>query len=207
MSLRTAIKSLFGRSQPVQPRPSYTPVPDERLSSPVPWIADEVWTCWIDPSAGVPYRETFVSPGVIVVSDDDRRRTVCEPGMVDRAAPGVEPEDAARCFADLQATPSSHTTTFSPLWPICCGQLTILINAQGEGIDIREIEAAYGPLDRAYLEYHVHPAARSRLKARRRYEAKFSEDLREMRRWGSFSGILIFKCRSCGRHYVSSCTP
>src|SRR5690606_34191293 len=114
---------------------------------------------------------------------------------------------AARCFADLQGTPSSHTTTFSPLWPICCGQLATLINAQGEGIDICEIEAAYGPLDRAYLEYHIHPVARVKPKARRRFEAQVSKDLRDMRRWGSFSGMLIFKCRSCGRHYVSSCTP
>lgn len=202
------VLTFLGRwSRPAQPRPSHTPAPEERLRSPVPWIADEVWTCWIDARAAEPYRETLVSPGVIVVSDDDRQRSTHESGKVDRAAPQLEPEDAARCFSTLQRTPSSHATTFSPLWPICCRQLATLINAQGEGIDICEIEAAYGPLDRTYLEYLVHPAARSRSRARRRFEARVSKDLREMRRWGLFGGILIFKCPTCGRHYLSTCIP
>lgn len=207
MSFHSLLKSLLNRSRPVQPRPSHTPPPEERLPSPVPWIADEVWTCWIDPRAAQPYRETLVSPSVISVSDDDRQRAARESGDVYRASPRLEPEDAARCFAALAGTPSSHATIFSPLWPICCGQLATLVNAQGEGIDICEIEAAYGPLDRSYLDYLLHPAARSRPKARRRFEARVSKDLQEMRRLGSFGGILIFKCRACGRHYLSTCVP
>lgn len=207
MSLQRVLKSLLGESRSTQPRPSFTPPPEERLRSPVPWIADEVWTCWIDPDPTQPYRETLVSPGVIVVSDDDRKRSIPAPGYAHTAAPRMEPEDAARCFAALKGTPSSHATTFSPLWPICCGKLATLINAQGAGADICEIEAAYGPLDHTYLEHLIPPAARARPKGLRRFEASISKDLQEMRRWGSFSGLLIFKCRTCGRHYVSTCIP
>jgi len=207
MSLQSVVRALIGWPKPKRPRPSYTPDPEERLSSPVPWVADEVWTCWIDPDTSQPYHETLVSPGVIVVSEDDRQRARPESSHADKAAPHTDPENAARCFAALQTTPSSHTTTFSPLWPLCCGELAVLINAQGEGIDICEIEAAYGPLDRTYIEHLIHPAGRAKPAARRRFETRLSKDLQEMRRWGSFSGLMIFKCGTCGRHYVSTCTP
>ena len=205
MSLQRVLQGLLSRA-PVQHRASSTPVPRERLSSPVPWIADEVWTSWIDPDLDQPYLETLVSPAVIVVSDEDRRRSTPTSPDADKAG-RVDPEDAARCFAALQTTPSSHVTVFSPLWPICCGDLSVLINAQGAGIDICEIEAAYEPLDHMYLEHLMHPAARSKPRARRRFEARLRKDLQEMRRWGSFGGLMMFRCGTCGRHYVSTCTP
>lgn len=95
-----------------------------------------------------------------------------------------------------------------PYWPVCCGVLTTLINAEGAGQALAAIEANAGPLDTSHLEADLSedwtPGSPQQLAEA--VQAGYREELALMRRDGELGdGFNVFQCRCCGRVYIASC--
>lgn len=90
---------------------------------------------------------------------------------------------------------------------MCCGRLATLINQEGHGRTIANIESETGPLDLAFMEMEIWhdwaPLDQAALDSA--FASGYGELFRELE--GSSQGVLIFQCRACGRIYVGSCTP
>lgn len=174
-------------------------------SSPVPWLSDPVWSAWPH-EPGKKWRCPVERPWVLAVWDSDRERAPRWP--VPEGATVPEPGSVADNTALLATTPGTGRGTRSPVWPVCCERLSTLIWNEGVGPSIPEIEAAVGPLDRAYLEQEVLTEWGPPEHAPALLEQGFGPTLERIRR-GKLdkSGVNLFQCRSCGRLYLASCKP
>ena len=200
-------RAIFG-SRTSQPRPSYTPRPPEQLrKSPVPWLADEVWTCWLRPPlADEPAPAAIVEPELIEVTDDDRARCPHLPVPTNAVCPPIGSH--TDLLALLESTPSAGGWVYCPVWPICCDRLTTLLFEQNCGIDILDLEASVGSLENAFLEnMYFAEVEQSDPGARKAVDVAIKEDLDRLRRWGATDGVLLFQCRACGGLYLSACHP
>lgn len=198
------LRSILHRFRRQEPGDSRTHASDASHSSPVPWVSDEIWTSWRTADADQE-RRALRDPRLYVVSRDDLRR-----------APVASIESGARVpawttFEDnlrqLQALRLSSGGVLDPSWPMCCGRLATLINQEGHGRTIANIESETGPLDLAFMEMEIWhdwaPLDQAALDSA--FASGYSELFRELE--GSSQGVLIFQCRACGRIYVGSCTP
>lgn len=190
-----------------QPRPSYTPQAPELMKSPVPWLSDEVWTCWVRPAlASEPASVAIVEPDLVVVTDDDRVR--CPHWPVARDATVPPTGSHSDHLALLASTPSAGGWVYCPAWPICCDRLSTLLFAQNCGVDIIDVEETVGALEGAYLENVYFPGNdQSDPSARRAVDVVVRRDLDNLRRWGATDGVLLYHCRACGGIYLSACHP
>lgn len=198
------LRSILHRFRRQEPGDSRTHASDAPHSSPVPWVSDEIWTSWRTADADQE-RRALRDPRLYVVSRDDLRR-----------APVASIESGARVpawttFEDnlrqLQALRLSSGGVLDPSWPMCCGRLATLINQEGHGRTIANIESETGPLDLAFMEMEIWhdwaPLDQAALDSA--FASGYGELFRELE--GSSQGVLIFQCRACGRIYVGSCTP
>lgn len=95
-----------------------------------------------------------------------------------------------------------------PYWPICCGVLATLINAEGAGETLAAIEATAGSLDTSHLEGRPLRGVDTRHSRQLAevVQAGYREELAMMRRNGDLGdGFNVFQCRCCGRVYIASC--
>ena len=92
---------------------------------------------------------------------------------------------------------------------MCCGRLATLINHQGDGIPIEQIEAETGPLDHAFLagDLRSNWGCKTEEQLTDAIKRGYGEGLSELRAHGVAEGLVIFQCRSCGRVYVGGCHP
>ena len=200
-------RAIFG-PRTRQSRASYTPRPPEKLlDSPVPWISDEVWTCWSRPAlASEPAAAAIVEPELVEVTDGDRARCPHQPVRRDATLP---PTGSHSDHLDLLgSTPSPGGWVYCPAWPICCSRLSTLLFEQNCGIDILDLEASVGCLDDAYLEgVYCSGLDPSDPGARKAVNVAVGQDLDHLRRWGATDGVLVFQCRACGGVFLSACHP
>jgi hypothetical protein len=172
-------------------------------TSPVPWIDDLVWAAWTRwpaKSGASPIWE----PRLREVTEDDRRRAARRPP---RGVPGPtgSSEQHARALA---GTPPAALGMLRPYWPICCGVLATLINAEGAGEAVASIEATAGSLDRSHLTADLSEdwTPDSGQQLAEVVEGGYREELALMRRDGELGdGFNVFQCRCCGRVYIASC--
>ncbi len=177
-----------------------TPAP---VSSPVPWVDDAVWAVWSRRQA-----ESTISPiwepRLREVSADDRRRaakgapsgTFCPRGTLEQHE------------QLLRSTPPVADGMLRPYWPVCCEALATLINAEGAGHNLADIEAAAGPLDGSHLEADLTEdwTPNSPQHLAEVVQTGYREELGLMRRdSGLGDGFNVFQCRRCGRVYIASC--
>lgn len=188
------------------PAPLRSPL--EPAASPVPWIADEVWTDWrywaIDPlPANFP---TIEHPQVASVRDEDRERA--PRATVPRGAPVPPPGPLAEQVQRLAATPAASGVR-APIWPLCCDRLATLTNHQGDGVPLEVIEDEIGPLDGGFLVETLSSNSGGRTGPQLADAMKrgYHESLSELREHGVAEGLVIFQCRACGRVYVGGCHP
>lgn len=201
--IKRAIRAIFlapseaARSAPLEPR-----------ASPVPWIADEVWTdwqYWVNAPLPVDF-PTIEHPELIPVEAEDLERAPRAPVL--QGVPVPQPGSVAELVQQLATTPPASGVR-SPSWPMCCGRLATLINHQGDGLPIERIEAQTGPLDRAFfvgdLRSNWNCKTEDELAGAR--ERGYAENLSALRENGTVEGLVIFQCRACGRVYVGGCHP
>lgn len=194
------MKAIFP-SPPPRPRPVHQP-------SPVPWIADEVWTDWqywkLDPLP--PDFPTIEHPDLIVVTAEDRDRAPLAPIPPDAPLPRPGALEEHVCL--LASTPPS-VGIHSPIWPVCCDRLTTLVNHQGDGVPIDYLEAQTGSLDLAFLveDLRRNWNCRSESELVEAMARGYGEILSFLREDGMAEGVAIYHCRSCGRVYVGGCHP
>lgn len=177
--------------------------PPALAPSPVPWIDDLVWAAW----SRRPVKSTsspIWEPRLREVSEDDRRRAATGRPSGTPSPQGTLAEHART----LDATPPVADGVLRPCWPVCCGALTTLINTEGAGRPLAEVEAAVGPLDASHLEADLLDdwTLRSPQERAEVLQAGYREELDWMRRHGGIGdGFNIFQCRRCGRVYLASC--
>jgi hypothetical protein len=170
--------------------------------SPAPWIADEVWR--YQPRGLLPVGGV-VQPEIVAATEGDRARVPKAP--VPKGAE-LPPEGTSQQQRDrLLATPGP-TRIRTPVWPMCCERLAVLVAHRPTSVRLGELEAVAGALDQAYLESELaswgSPGAdRNALLAR-----GWGEVL-ALVRGGQHDGegLAIYQCRACGRMYVGSCGP
>ncbi len=174
-----------------------------RGPSPVRWIDELVWAVW---SKWPPKSETspIWEPRLRNVSEDDRRRAAR--GQA-RGAPGPQGplEQHAQALAE---TPPAALGLLRPYWPVCCDALATLINAEGAGHPLTEIEASVGSLDTSHLEADLSEdwTPKSDQELAEVVKIGYREELAVMRAEGELGdGFNIFQCRNCGRVYIASC--
>lgn len=189
------------------PSPPRPPPPEPR-QSPVPWIADEVWTdwqYWVDDPLPADF-VTIEHPDLIPVEpeDLDRASRAAVPENVLVPAPGSHGE----LLQQLATTPPARGVR-SPSWPMCCGRLATLINHQGDGVPIEQVEAETGPLDHAFLlgDLRRNWGCKTEAQLTEAMNRGYRESLGELRENGVAEALVIFQCRSCGRVFVGGCHP
>lgn len=193
-------------------RPSIdTPV--EQVSSPVPWITDEIWSRWVwshrlcGPSGETEPFPVLRDPRLYVVTRDDLARAPIASSEPGAALPAWKLYDEN--LKELQSLLADFVGIFDPAWPMCCGRLATVINEQGLGRSLASIEAETGSLDLAFMEMEIwHDwCPRNEGEIARAWQTGYREFLEKARKGDAFGGTLLFQCRACGRVYVSSCTP
>jgi len=95
-----------------------------------------------------------------------------------------------------------------PYWPVCCEALATLINTEGAGHTLADIEAAAGPLDSSHLEADLTEdwTPNSPQHLAEVVQAGYREEIALMRHDGGLGdGFNVFQCRRCGRVYIASC--
>lgn len=131
-------RTMISRLRKLFRRPPVAPVP-----SPVPWVDDLVWAVWSRRTTEATISPIW-EPRLRVVSADDRLRaangtpsgTFCPRGTLEQHE------------QLLRSTPPVADHMLRPYWPVCCEALATLINAEGAGHTLADIEAAAGPLNR-----------------------------------------------------------
>lgn len=201
--IKRAIRAVF----PV-PSEAAQSVPTEPRASPVPWIADEVWTdwqYWINAPLPADY-PTIEHPDLIPVEAEDLDRA--PHATVPQGVPVPQPGSFTELVQQLATTPPASGVR-SPCWPLCCGRLATLINHQGDGLPIEQIEVQTGPLDRAFLvgDLRSNWGCKSEDELADAMKRGYGESLSELREDGMSEGLVIFQCRACGRVYVGGCHP
>lgn len=173
------------------------------VPSPVPWVDDLVWAVWSRRPAEATISPIW-EPRLRVVSADDRRRaangtpsgTFCPRGTLEQHE------------QLLRSTPPVADGMLRPYWPVCCEALATLINAEGAGRTLADIEAAAGPLDKSHLEADLTEdwTPKSPQHLAEVVQTGYREELALMRRdSGLGDGFNVFQCRRCGRVYIASC--
>lgn len=95
-----------------------------------------------------------------------------------------------------------------PYWPVCCEALATLINTEGAGHTLADIEAAAGLLDGSHLEADLTEdwIPNSPQHLAEVVQAGYREEIALMRHDGGLGdGFNVFQCRRCGRVYIASC--
>ncbi len=179
-------------------RPPPPPVP-----SPVPWVDDLVWAVWSRRPAESSVTPIW-EPQLREVSAEDRSRAANATRSGTPSPRGTLEQHAQL----LQSTPPVADGVLRPYWPVCCESLATLINAEGAGRTLADIEAAAGPLDTSHLEANLTedwtPTSPQQLAEV--VQAGYREELALMRRDGGLGdGFNVFQCRRCGRVYIASC--
>ena len=183
------------------------------MSSPASWISDKVWTALsqrtsnqkkrAEYTGGNP-RETIRSPRLLEVTDFDRRRI-------------PSPATASHTLAQSPNLPTLRRRLLSthgpfqlrsPIWPVCCATLATLIQSQGKGVSLKTLEETHGPQDQAFLENELRswggPNACHDTILRQGWGDILTE-IRANRHSGT--GLNLFRCKLCQRHYIASCSP
>ena len=189
--------------------PSPAPLPrKDPQRSPVPWISDEVWTDWqywvVDPMP--PDFPTVEDFRVIVAGVEDRERA--PRASLPSEAPSPPRGTIEEHERHLARTPPSVGIR-SPTWPICCDQLTTLVNHQGEGTPLEQIETETGALDHAFLveDLRQNWNCKTGPELAEAMRRGYGESLKCLREDGVAEGIAVYQCRACGRVYVGGCHP
>lgn len=190
------------------PAPSPARTPPEPTSSPVAWIADEVWSAWrywgSDP---LPADFTTIEfPDLFPADAADLERV---PRCTVPLGVSVPPPGRFDELVQLLATTPPSVGVRHPSWPMCCDRLATLINHQGDGVPLEAIEAETGPLDHAFLVQDLRSNWNCRTEAdlAEAMRGGYAEPLKSLREDGVVEGLVIFQCRSCGRVYVGGCHP
>lgn len=199
--IKRALRAILTPRAPEPQRRSLEPA-----TSPVPWIADEVWTDWqywaVDPfPANFP---TIEHPQVVAVREEDREHARAAVPRGPAPPPGSLME-----HVQLLATTPAASGVRAPIWPICCGRLATLVNHQGDGVPLEEIEGETGPLDGGFLMGPTsrHSGGKNDAQLADVMRRSYHESLSELREHGVAEGLVIFQCRACGRVYVGGCHP
>lgn len=173
------------------------------MPSPIPWIADQLWDQWNPPNGlCLDGRAPIEEPQLEEVTEADLVRIPPSPVQGQVPPEGSLEEQLTR----LLSTPQSAMATFSPVWPVCCKRLTTLVNSQGEGIQLEELNPT-GPLEKSYLESQFKYTMQVSRTSREEFEAVLHKALDELRQTGFIDGLNVFECRVCGRKYLASCHP
>ena len=182
-------------------------------SAPIPWIRDPVWTALVRPDHASPFqlrnladnpRETIRNPQLLEVTPGDLQR------ISGPAAPCAAPLEQSRLSALRRALLSTRGpfALRSPVWPICCATLSTLVHSQGKGVSLSALENQTGPLDQAFLEKELQGWGGPNADLEATFRRGWGGVLEEIRTGlHSGAGINLFRCGTCQRHYVASCSP
>ena len=161
--------------------------------SPVPFISDETWRreeSWVNPDYDKTH-DCIHDPELIEVGDEDRSRA---PKVATTEQSVLPPKDSDTGHLErLQATPeTSAFQLYSPMWPVCCRRLTVLVGYRGVDEDVVDTvpEAYVLERDDSDDEFDVST------KIDDSEPWPFGEEtLRQ--------DLLMFHCHDCGSVYLS----
>ena len=177
--------------------------------SPVPWIDDRVWQR-LNPDGFLARRYAWrggmiSQPQIVLASDADRERGPRrEPGDDQPVPLEGSVDELRRMLAQTQGRGQVR----SPMWPACCGRLATLIALHCGAEALSDLEAAYGSLDRAFLEEELRSWGGPGVDVQKFLDDGWSIVLEQVRSGEhSGQGLAAYSCRHCGRAYVASCGP
>ena len=178
--------------------------------SPFPWLSDDIWSGlerqegpFLPPRRDA--RGTIVSPQLTLATDADRARIPKHPLVQDLPVP---PESTGTEHREQLIQTKAIGQLRMPVWPVCCNRLSTLINFQGIGRPLADIESEAGPLDQAFLERELRGWGGPTADNQEILATGWRDVLADIRNGNhDYQGMAFYQCRACGRYYVASCQP
>jgi len=157
-----------------------------------------------------------LTPTVVKVTDDDKARlpAFTDSASLPKCAAATSPQSASERHSVITDPKSilEHTDLpvqlRSPVWPVCCTTLAMLINSEGAGMPLSAIEEAVGPLDMAFVNAEIATWGGPHTSLDALRAAGWQNIMASIRDGGhKGAGLNAFTCPHCYSVMLCSCAP